>query len=103
MKTARDAGYTITLVYVTLEAAKLNVERVIQRVKRGGHGIDPVVIRRRVEESRANFPAALLLSHRTLVVDNSKDQHRKLLEMKHGRIEFQAADLPGWLAGYLPS
>lgn len=47
MKYAREAGYQVGLVFVALASVDLNVERVAERVKTGGHDIPEPVIRRR--------------------------------------------------------
>ncbi|WP_244598542.1 zeta toxin family protein [Rhizobium tubonense] len=47
MQEAKAAGFTVGLYYVALDSVKTNVERVRQRVLKGGHDIPEVNIRRR--------------------------------------------------------
>ncbi|MBS0031529.1 zeta toxin family protein [Chitinophaga sp. 22321] len=47
IKTAKTAGYTITLLYFWLNSPELAKIRVAKRVKEGGHSIPPDVIERR--------------------------------------------------------
>jgi len=96
LRTARAAGYDVTLIYIALENAELNVQRVAQRVSRGGHDIEPSLVRRRVGESQANLPQALALAQRAVVLDNSGPAYRRLLEMRNRDIVFISPDIPDW-------
>jgi len=51
----QEQGYTVYLLYFWLQSADMAVERVRQRVAKGGHSIPEEVIRRRYESSRKNF------------------------------------------------
>lgn len=55
LKLARDAQYWIRLVFVFLETADTCVERVKERVKKGGHDVPELDIRRRFRRSKENF------------------------------------------------
>ena len=48
-------GYTILLVYFWLESVELAKNRVIERVKKGGHSILPSTIERRYHRGIKNF------------------------------------------------
>ena len=102
LQQAKDAGYTIGLIYVALENADLNVARVAERVRRGGHGIDEAVIRKRVQTSQANLPRAMAIADQVVVLDNSGKQHRRIMETVAGRVTYLAEQLPAWLNDRLP-
>jgi predicted ABC-type ATPase len=55
IKTLRADGYEFHLIYVRLGSADLAVERVRERVRRGGHDVAEVVIRRRYVTGARNF------------------------------------------------
>jgi predicted ABC-type ATPase len=55
MRTARDAGFTITIVYLFLDSPDTCVQRVHERVLKGGHSVPEVDIRRRFLRSIRNF------------------------------------------------
>lgn len=55
IKRAQEAGYTVSLFYVFLDSPEMAVERVAQRVMRGGHNIPTETIYRRYERSISNF------------------------------------------------
>lgn len=48
---AHAEGFSVRLIYVFLRSAELNVERVRQRVKKGGHDVAPAAIRDRRRRS----------------------------------------------------
>lgn len=102
MRAARDAGFAVVLQYVGLRDADENVARVEARAARGGHWIEPDVVRRRVAASLENLPAAVALSDAAVLLDNTGPRHRSVLQIAAGRIQHQGDDLPPWLAGQLP-
>jgi predicted ABC-type ATPase len=55
IKGLRNGGYEFHLVYVWLAGADLAVQRVRERVRRGGHGLPEEVIRRRYVKGARNF------------------------------------------------
>jgi len=52
---ARNAGYSVTILFVFLDSADSCVERVKQRVKLGGHDVPEPDIRRRFVRAIENF------------------------------------------------
>ena len=55
IKGIRSNGYEVHLVFVSLHSPELAIERVTERVRRGGHGIPPHEIRRRYERGIMNL------------------------------------------------
>jgi len=51
IKRLRSSGYEMHLLFVSLRSAELAIERVAERVRRGGHMIPPPEIRRRYSEA----------------------------------------------------
>jgi predicted ABC-type ATPase len=87
MKLAREAGYQVGLVFVALANVDLNVERVAERVKVGGHDIPEPVIRRRYPKAFKNLARAIPLAHGCLIYDNSRTEIELLLRMEGDLIE----------------
>lgn len=81
MRDAREAGFQVGLVFVTLASADLNVRRVADRVSKGGHAIPEETIRRRYDVSLARLAEALPLTHASALFDNSEPDTRLLLRM----------------------
>jgi predicted ABC-type ATPase len=55
IRTARKAKFTITFIYLFLDSADTCVERVEERVQKGGHSVPETDIRRRFPRSIHNF------------------------------------------------
>jgi predicted ABC-type ATPase len=93
--TAAEAGIEVHIWFAGLETAQMHVERVRQRVAKGGHDIPAAKIRERFDRARENL--IRLLPHITSLrlFDNSTPadlahgeppQPRLVLEMVKGRI-----------------
>ena len=55
MRKARDAGFEITIVYLFVDSPGLCIDRVLERVQKGGHDVPERDIRRRFTRSLGNF------------------------------------------------
>lgn len=49
------AGYVVELFFLSLPSADMAVERVVERVRQGGHNVPEQVIRRRFMSGMKNF------------------------------------------------
>ncbi|MFZ6746045.1 zeta toxin family protein [Undibacterium sp. JH2W] len=95
---ARAAGFLVQLRYVGLARADLNIERVANRVARGGHHIDEHVIRRRYQESLENLLKAITLCDMTFIRDNSGKQAICHLALEGRQICYSGkSPLPDWI------
>jgi len=52
---AREAGYHTQILFVTLESPEACIQRVRERVRRGGHHVPDEDVRRRYARSHRNF------------------------------------------------
>lgn len=52
---AKKMGYTVKLIYLFLDSAEICVQRVWQRVQKGGHDVPVEAIKRRYYRSKLNF------------------------------------------------
>jgi predicted ABC-type ATPase len=70
----RQSGYVVTLVFVRLRSVEMSVQRVADRVRRGGHNIPEDVIRRRFPLGLANLESLYKpLVDGWMLYDNSGD------------------------------
>jgi len=92
---ACEAGIEVYIWFVGLESPQMHVERVKQRVARGGHGIPEAIIRQRYDRGRENLIRLLPHIQSLRLFDNStpadparghRPQPRLLVEMVGGRI-----------------
>ncbi|WP_315923020.1 zeta toxin family protein [Mesorhizobium sp. SP-1A] len=71
IRSAKDHGYTVDLLFVCVNSTLLNVKRVQSRVEQGGHDIPIEAITRRYDKSFSNLSPALQLVDTALIYDNS--------------------------------
>lgn len=77
---AKGYGFEIRLIFVMLATPDLNVERVRQRVRKGGHDVPEDRIIDRFHRSLAQLPWFLEAADRAYVYDNSDNKPRLVLE-----------------------
>lgn len=102
MQAARNLGYKVNLVYVGLESAEDSNSRVMARVRRGGHDVPEQDIYRRFGRSLVNLPAAIHLSDRVRVLDNSDEHRRLVLKIDKGRARAVSRTMPEWVKHAIP-
>lgn len=72
LKSLIARGVSLHVVYVWLRSPELAIRRVKARVRRGGHGVDAVVVRRRYVRSAQNLVRLYLpLASEWVIYDNS--------------------------------
>jgi len=96
MADAKRAGYLVELRYVALASAEIHINRVEQRVLKGGHDIPSETIVRRYADSLDNLPKALEIAHKATVIDNSDTEKRFLLRAERGVILERDPNPPRW-------
>jgi len=92
---ARSEGYTVRLFYVGIESVDLAVARVMQRVAKGGHGIDDKVIRNRFEKLPNGIRDLYPLCDSVLFFDNTK-LFRQIALIRGGELLDCDNELPHW-------
>lgn len=81
IKTAREKGYYITLIFFWLESIQLAKDRVIKRVAEGGHNIEAEVIERRYTSGIRNlFKLYANKVDSLLIYDNSNIESELIAE-----------------------
>ncbi len=81
IKTAKENGYYITLIFFWLESIQLAKDRVKKRVEEGGHNIKPEVIERRYNSGIGNlFNRYANTVDSLLIYDNSNIESELIAE-----------------------
>lgn len=98
---ARQAGYRTYLYYVATEDPSINVSRVQNRVRLGGHNVPQDKVVERYHRSLQLLAKAIACSNRAYVFDSSNenvDRPREwVAEITEGRaIELKTDKIPGW-------
>lgn len=101
IEVAKEAGYRIYLYFVCTENADINVARVANRARLGGHMVPEARIRDRYARTLANLPEAFLLSDRAYLFDNSGESMELVLEADGTQLHVRNAPLPAWVEDHL--
>jgi predicted ABC-type ATPase len=98
MSRAKAAGYLVILLYVGTDDVTINLRRVRQRVRNGGHDVPEDDQLRRYPRSLANFKKAFDLADEALVFNNSTPLgHVRVAEKTKDGITI-LGDVPQWAA-----
>lgn len=102
LERARSRGYRVYLYWIVTEDSEVNVQRVAQRVREGGHDVPAAKIRSRYDEALGLLRSALETSDRAYLFDNSGAQGPVLVaewEAPGPDVTLKiASPTPGWLA-----
>ena len=85
LKFAQEQSYRTYLYYVATDDADINVERVKNRVFKGGHDVSADKIKERYTRSIDLLKTALLFTNRAYVFDNSGDESILMIEITDGK------------------
>jgi predicted ABC-type ATPase len=99
MREAKSLGWLIILMYIGIDNPNMNVLRVADRVKLGGHDVPTEDILRRYERSLANLNKAAKIVDRLILYDNSTSAgHQLLATVESDRSVLHVPELAGWVA-----
>lgn len=97
---ARERGYKMSLIFVTTSDPAINIGRVSQRVRMGGHAVDEQKIVSRYHKTHEFLPEALAFFDQAWLFDNSAINEPVLVLSKDGGNNLVAhvpdEQLPRW-------
>lgn len=97
MLKARASGYRTYLYFVATEDPDININRVRNRVAAGGHPVPTEKIVQRYGRCLGLLPAAIAVSNRAYIFDNSGADLVLLAEVTDGTdLEFKVDEVPDW-------
>ena len=99
LEQAQQAGYRTYLYFIATDDPDINISRVRNRVKQGGHAVPEDKIASRYHRSLELLIDAIRHTNRAYVFDNSGDnqKHTWLAEITEGReLEMKTDQAPAW-------
>ncbi len=94
LKDLKAKGYHIHLVYLWLSDVSLAIERIADRVRKGGHNIPEATVRRRFHKSLTNFFQIYEpLIDAWTIFDNSSSQPKMVAFKEGGRLKILDQDI----------
>jgi len=101
---AKFLSYHIELLFVSTNDPEINIRRVAERERRGGHGVDPELVVKRYYRVMEMLPQYIELATVATIVDNSPEgegKARVLLNKNEVDIDVTPAGrVSGWLQKY---
>lgn len=102
LKKTKKQGYKNYLYFISTESPLINKERVLSRVKKGGHTVPAIKIESRYYQSMELLHEAIKNTYRAFIWDNSKDKARLILEVENGnKLTFHNKEVPQWVEHYV--
>lgn len=102
LRSAHDAGFMNYLYFISTESADINVNRVNERVAKGGHPVDEQKIRERYNRSMELIPDMIPYCHRCYFIDNSGEEYRLIVELEEAKtLTIHSDEIPGWVDTYV--
>ena len=103
IKYAKELGYKTYLYFVCLQDSDINVSRVLNRVQKGGHDVDPERVKRRYVETLENLLQVLFFVDRAFLFDNSTNEMELIAEVANSQIEILVSQdkIPNWFIQYV--
>lgn len=102
LEQAQLAGYRTYLYFIATDDPTINISRVRNRVKQGGHAVPEDKIASRYHRSLDLLMAAIRYTNRAYIFDNSGDhqKHTWLAEITEGReLVMKTDQAPAWFKG----
>lgn len=99
---AKARGYRTYLYYISTRDPTINVSRVKNRVRSGGHTVPEDKIISRYYRSMELLPSAIRASNRAYIFDNSAKDRIWLAEITDGStFEMKTTEMTGWFKRYV--
>jgi len=98
MQQAKDLGYDVKLIYVSLDNPEFNIKRVKERTENGGHFVDPVTVVNRYKKSLANLAKGINIADKTYLVDNTSIKEYIVAKFRLGKVtNVTNKQIPTWI------
>ena len=102
LKKAQESGYRTYLYFIATQDPFINISRVENRVKLGGHSVPKEKILSRYYRSLELLSEAIKYSDRAYIFDNSSQDKSWLAEVTDGReFQYKSKFVPAWVDRYL--
>ncbi len=99
IKQARKQGYYITMYYVGLNSIDESLQRIANRVRKGGHNIPSDDVKRRFEKRISSLGKVIPFCDEIIFYDN-ENGFVKVAEIKNNKFQYSNGYKPDWLVKY---
>lgn len=96
IKMARELDYHVRLYYVGVDSAEESLDRIANRVRKGGYDIPPENVRRRFEKRFDDLAAVLPYCNEVRFYDN-ENGFAEVAEYRNGELSVKTSKIPNWI------
>lgn len=101
LKFAKANNYKVYLYFICTEQSIINIERVKNRVQKGGHYVGDDKVESRYHKTLSILYPALEHCHRAYFFDNSNKQPDLIAEFFNNKLVIRTDDAPSWFVKYV--
>jgi predicted ABC-type ATPase len=101
LKFAKENNYKVYLYFICTEQSIINIERVKNRVQKGGHYVGDDKVDSRYFKTLSILYPALEHCHRAYFFDNSYIEPVLIAEMYDSKLIIRTDDIPSWFVKYV--
>ena len=94
-------GYNAYLYFICVDNHAINISRVQNRIKKGGHSVVEKKIIDRYYRTLENLHLLIPICYRAYFFDNSGKQQKLIAESFNGKLELKMDSLPNWFITYV--
>lgn len=98
---AKANNYKVYLYFIGTETPVMNLERVKDRIKKGGHSVEGEKVEKRYFLTMGLLMDMIKKVDVTYLWDNSGIKHKFLGNIKNGFAEFEQLNIPNWVDNYI--
>lgn len=98
---AKRKGFKIYLYFVCIDDPQINISRVADRIRKGGHAVNADKIKKRYDQTLENLGAAISLARRVYLFDNSGKKLELIAEIFEGVLQLRSSQFPQWFVNYV--
>lgn len=101
LKLAKEKGFKTYLYFICTQDYKINLQRILNRVKKGGHDVNPEKTIQRYYRSLELLYDAFMQSDRAFIIDSSNENREVIVEKDKSNVSILKENVPEWISKYL--
>lgn len=101
LKTAKAADFITYLYFICTQDPKINIQRILNRVEKGGHHVDHEKTLQRYYRSLELLFDAFMIADRAFIIDSSNMSREVIVEKNKNTITIHNHNVPEWVASCL--
>jgi predicted ABC-type ATPase len=101
LRKAKDNRFVTYLYFICTQDPEINVQRIKNRVIKGGHDVEIGKVKTRYFRSLELLHSSFLSADRAYIIDSSNKRRNVILEKRKNEVLLNQLNIPDWVAQYL--